>query len=93
VADPRRFEDDTAARQRTTGAPSKCQFLVRVGDTAFVSAFVIGLVDLQVVLHFVLIFTVMIVMTVFGSAVIRRANIHQNRYLTRIRPLFARLAA
>ena len=79
--DRRSFEDDTAAKQRLTGAPSVRQFLVLVGVTAFVSAFAIGFLDLEIVPRFVLTFTVMVVVTVVGTAVLRRANLRRHRQL------------
>jgi hypothetical protein len=77
--DRRSFEHDSAATQRLTGAPSVRQFLVLVGVTAFVSAFAVGFLELDVVPRFLLILTVMLAVTVVGTAVIRRSNLRRHR--------------
>jgi len=77
--DRRSFEHDSAAQQRLTGAPSTRQFLVLIGVTAFVSAFGIGFLDLEIVTRMVLVCAVMLVLVPIGTAVIRRANLRRHR--------------
>jgi len=79
MADRRMFEDDSAAKQRLTGAPSGRQLLVLIGLTAFVSAFALGFVELELETRMVLTAAVMLVLVLIGSAFIGRANLRRRR--------------
>jgi hypothetical protein len=75
----RDFEHDSAAAKRLTGAPSVRQFLVLIGVTAFVSAFAVGFLELEIVTRMVVMSAVMLVLVLTGTAVIRRANLRRHR--------------
>lgn len=77
--DRRSFEDDTAAKRRLAGALSGRQFLVLIGVTAFLPAFGIGFVQLELVTRMVLMAAVMLVVVLIGTAFIRRSNLRRHR--------------
>jgi hypothetical protein len=77
--DRRRFEHDSAAKQRLTGEPSARQILVPIAVTAFMSASALVFVELEFVLRIVLMAVVMLVLGLIGRVVIRRSNLRRNR--------------
>ncbi|KDP92563.1 MULTISPECIES: hypothetical protein [Clavibacter] len=77
--DRRRFEDDSAARQRLTGELSARQVLVLIAVTAFMSASALAFVELESVTRIVLMIVVMLVLVLIGRVVMRRSNLRRNR--------------
>jgi hypothetical protein len=77
--DRRRFEHDSAARQRLTGEPSSRQMLVLIAVTAFLSASALAFVELEFVMRIVVMVVVMLVLMLIGRVVIRRSNLRRNR--------------
>ena len=77
--DRRRFEDDSAAKQRLTGELSARQVLVLIAGTAFLSGSALAFVELEFILRIVLMAVVMLVLVLIGRVLIRRINLRRRR--------------
>lgn len=76
--DRRRFEHDSAARQRLTGEPSSRQMLVLVAVTAVVTSATAAF--LQMGLPATFLFVVgMLVLGAVGWVILKRANLRRHR--------------
>jgi hypothetical protein len=77
--DRRRFEHDSATRQRLTGELSARQVLVLIAVTAFMSASALAFVELEFVMRIVVMAVVMLVLMLIGRVVLRRINLRRHR--------------
>jgi Flp pilus assembly protein TadB len=79
--DRRRFEHDSAARQRSTGEPSARQILVLVAVTAVVTSATAAFLQLGLLATFLVVVVVvgMLVLGAIGSVILKRADLRRHR--------------
>jgi hypothetical protein len=77
--DRRRFEHDSAARQRSTGEPSARQILVLVAVTAVVTSATAAFLQLGLLATFLVVVVGMLVLGAIGSVILKRADLRRHR--------------
>jgi hypothetical protein len=77
--DRRRFEHDSAARQRSTGEPSARQILVLVAVTAVVTSATAAFLQLGLLATFLFVVVGMLVLGAIGSVILKRADLRRHR--------------
>jgi hypothetical protein len=77
--DRRRFEHDSAARQRLTGEPSSRQMLVLVAVTAVVTSATAAFLQMGLLATFLFVVAGMLVLGAVGWVILKRANLRRHR--------------
>lgn len=77
--DRRRFEHDSAARQRLTGKPSARQMLVLVAVTAVVTSATAAFLHMGLPATFLFVVVGMLVLGAVGRVLLKRANLRWHR--------------
>jgi hypothetical protein len=77
--DRRRFERDSAARQRLTGEPSARQMLVLVAVTAVVTSATAAFLQMGLLATFLFVVVGMLVLGAVGWVILKRANLRRHR--------------
>jgi hypothetical protein len=77
--DRRRFEHDSAARQRLTGEPSARQMLVLVAVTAVVTSATAAFLQMGLLATFLFVVAGMLVLGAVGWVILKRANLRRHR--------------
>jgi Flp pilus assembly protein TadB len=77
--DRRRFEHDSAARQRSTGEPSARQILVLVAVTAVVTSATAAFLQLGLLATFLVVVVGMLVLGAIGWVILKRADLRRHR--------------
>jgi hypothetical protein len=77
--DRRRFEHDSAARQRSTGEPSARQILVLVAVTAVVTSATAAFLQLGLLATLLVVVVGMLVLGAIGWVILKRADLRRHR--------------
>jgi hypothetical protein len=79
MGDRRRFEHDSAAKQRLTGAPSFRKMLVLVAVTAVVTSATAASLQMGMLATFLFVVVGMLVLGAVGWVILKRANLRRHR--------------